>query len=728
MTRVTARSVAGVVGVLLAGLVVGGAAHARPAAGAVADQVVIDVTQPVNTIVPNQALGAALDGMEKGDVDNALTPFNIDKMLSAGLRQVTYRTRPELGIEAWHWSEEGAWSDAARQQGYWTSSDDPSHEGRITWGYSLPRRGDSVDNANNLGFSRIDDGDPNSFWKSNPYLDRRFTGLAESRPQWIVLSFKNPTPVDAARILWGTPFARHFLVQYWDGKDRYWDAKDVATKPGRWVTFPHGDQTIAGDPGEAILRLADAPIAARFLRILMVQSSETALAGSTDIRDRLGYAVREVGFGVLRADGSLRDAVRHGTTQYSQTLVQVSSTDPWHRAVDRDLGTEQPSLDMVFKAGLNAGMPLMVPVGVFYDTPENAAAEIRYIKRRGFPVRQIELGEEPDGQFIAPEDYADLYLEAAKAVHDVDPTLSLGGPSMQGALTGTWPDTEIGRSWPGRFVARLKARGGLDQLGFFSFEHYAFDDVCRPLGVMLRDETDLMNKIMSETTAAGVPRSIPWIISEYGFSPFAGRAMSQMPSALLAADIVGHFLTLGGNAAFMFGYTPDEPANQIFACAGYGNMMLYQVDAQGRSRWPMPVYHAESMMMRDWGDPADQPHKLYAAQSKSTDAKGRPYVTAYPLQGPDGRWAVMLINRDERRAHRVRIVFRRGDGADPAFGAGQRLSVVQYSPADYVWLDRGPASHPIKDRPPERYAIDGGRAVLLPAFSLTVVRGAGPSR
>jgi hypothetical protein len=723
--RVRAQSVLEFLIALTASVATVVVAQAAPSRGPRADQVVIDLTKPVNTIVPDQALGAALDGMEKGEVNLYLTPFNIEKMRSAGLRRVTYRTRPELGIEVWHWSEEGSWSDGAHQQGYWTSSDNPSTEGPVTWGYSLPRRGDSVDNATNVGYSRLDDGDPASFWKSNPYLDHRYTGLAQSRPQWIVLSFKKPTPINAARILWGTPFARHFLVQYWKGTDLYWEGKDVANRPGHWTTFPHGDQTIAADPGNATLRLADAPIRARFLRMLLLQSSETAPPGSTDIRDRLGYAVREVSFGVLGAAERLEDVVRHGKTQDEQTLTQVSSTDPWHRAIDRDLGTEQPSLDLVFKSGLNGGMPLMVPVGVFYDTPENAAAEVRYIKRRGWPVRQIELGEEPDGQFIAPEDYADLYLETARALHDIDPTLSLGGPSMQGAMTGTWPDPENGRSWPGRFVARLKARGGLDQLGFFSFEHYAFDDVCGPLGGMLRDETGLMDKLMAKTTAAGVPRSIPWIISEYGFSPFAGRAMSELPSALLAADIVGHFLTLGGSTAFMFGYTPDQPANQNFPCAGYGNMMLFQADDDGRSHWSMPVYYAERMMMQDWGAPADQPHQLYATHSQMTDAKGRPMVTAYPLKAADGHWTVMLINRDEGRAHRMRVVFR-GRGGEQAFGAGGALSVVQYSSAQYVWLDRGEGSHPVRDVPPTRYEIKGGHAVVLPRMSLTVVRGEGP--
>lgn len=164
------------------------------------DPVIIDRSTPVNSFVTDDALGVALDGMEKGEVDTTLTPFNIEKMRSAGLKRVTYRTRPELGIEVWHWTEEGAWSDAAHAQGYWIGADNPSQDGKVTWGYSLPRRGDTIDNANNLGWSRIDDGDPTTFWKSNPYLDPHYTGLSEQRPEWIVFSFENLARFDAARI------------------------------------------------------------------------------------------------------------------------------------------------------------------------------------------------------------------------------------------------------------------------------------------------------------------------------------------------------------------------------------------------------------------------------------------------------------------------------------------------------------------------------------------------
>jgi hypothetical protein len=245
---------------------------------------------------------------------------------------------------------------------------------------------------------------------------------------------------------------------------------------------------------------------------------------------------------------------------------------------------------------------------------------------------------------------------------------------------------------------------------------------------MLRDETEIMDRLVSQVTASGMPRTIPWIISEYGFSPFAGAAQSEIPSALLGADIVGHFFTLGGAAAFMFGYTPDQPANQDFPCAGYGNMMLWEADDDGRSKWPMPSFHLARMMMNDWGAPADQPHRLFVAASTLKDAKGRPYVVAYPLLAPGGRWSVMLVNRDQFSAHQAPMAFS-GVGAAPAqpFGDGAAVDVVQYSSDQYRWRAKGEAGRPARDLPPARYQLPSGRPLVLPAMSLTVVSGAGPA-
>ena len=51
---------------------------------------------------------------------------------------------------------------------------------------------------------------------------------------------------------------------------------------------------------------------------------------------------------------------------------------------------------------------------MIYNTPEDAAAEIAYLEKRRYPISYVEMGEEPDGQQMQPEDYAALYLQFSR--------------------------------------------------------------------------------------------------------------------------------------------------------------------------------------------------------------------------------------------------------------------------------------------------------------------------
>ena len=76
------------------------------------------------------------------------------------------------------------------------------------------------------------DGDPATYWKSNPYLTSQFTGEDDSlHPQWVMLDLGAAEKIDTLRIEWGSPYARNYLVQYWSGE------KDPLTSPtaGAWI-------------------------------------------------------------------------------------------------------------------------------------------------------------------------------------------------------------------------------------------------------------------------------------------------------------------------------------------------------------------------------------------------------------------------------------------------------------------------------------------------------------
>src|SRR6185369_8477227 len=127
-----------------------------------------------------------------------------------------------------------------------------------------------------------------------------------------------------------------------------------------------------------------------------------------------------------------------------------------------------------------------------------SAAELAYLKARGYPISYVELGEEPDGQYMTPEHYAALYIQWATALHRVDPKLKLGGPVFEGVNEDipAWREKSGGdTSWFRRFLAYLKARDKLGELAFMSFEHYPFD-VCKWSWDDLYDEPRRVSHIM----------------------------------------------------------------------------------------------------------------------------------------------------------------------------------------------------------------------------------------
>lgn len=682
----------------------------------------IDTSEPLGTFRPARALGAAIDRLPTRALDALYAPSTIQAVLQAGWGAVTYRSNTELHVEAWHWNPKGTWSDP-RGRGYFTGQATPGSEAiRESFGYPLPERGYTHNEGTEAdGYSRLTDGDPASYWKSNPYLAPAFTGETDSTfPQWIVIDLGSVQPVDALRIAWSAPFATRYTVERFEGED-------ALRKPaaGKWLPFPSSAVEHARG-GTITTRLAPSPVPTRFVRVLLNDSSNTchprAARGKPDRRDCVGYAISEVFLGTLEKDGAFHDLVHHARAQ-EQTATDCSSVDPWHEPGDEERRGVQTGLDLFYTSGVTRGLPAMLPVSVLYGTPEDSAAQIAYVEKRGYPISYIEMGEEPDGQYMTPEHYAALYLQWAKALHAVDPKLRLGGPVFTGQNEDiqAWPDAHGKTSWLGRFLDYLKAHGRIEDLAFLSFEHYPYEP-CKIRWDDLYEEPRLISHILQVWRDDGLPPNVPMLATEVNLAWQSNQPFVDLFGGLWLADYTGAFLSAGGRETYYFHYLPG-PLWQAECDRTWGAFTMFNASEERGALQPVSQFFAAQILTHDWVEPGDAPHDLFAAKSDVRDQAGRVVVTAYPVRRPDGAWSVLLVNKDKDAPHRVRLAFRGADGKDGAF-AGE-VSTATFGAAQYTWHPDGAKSHADPDGPilrTRQTAAEGGDFTLAPA-SITVLRG-----
>lgn len=702
------------------------------ASAAPAQNIVVDATpgHVVNTFSPPHALGGAIDRLRAGtgapggedgprlskeqvdkNTDTLLSEPVLREILGAGWQTVTYRQNTELMVEAWHWNAAGTWSRPEKKEGYFTGSVELGSAIRHSYAYPLPHRGFSRGDGN--GWSRLTDGDTNSYWKSNPYLTKAFTGEDDSlHPQWVMIDLGTKVEVDAIRIDWANPYAQRYAVQFWTGTlEPFYDG----TMNGTWQTFPEGYIT-SGRGGIETLKLASEKITARYLRIWMTESSNTCDShGAADKRNCVGYAINELYVGTLSASGFFNDLVQHLPNR-RQTVTWPSSVDPWHAETDLDYSRgDQIGFDLFFTSGITRGLPTMVPIAMLYETPENAAAEIAYLYKRHYPISRIEMGEEADGQHMLPEDYGALYIQFATAIHKLVPEAKLGGPAFEGTFgdVEVWPDAMGRVSFLARFLDYLKAHGHLSDFTFFSFEHYPFQDK----GMIaswgdLYIEPRLVHQVVQAWRDNGLPPSLPFFMTEGNMG--GGSTPEDVKSALWLADYVGAMMSEGASGTFYFHYMPTPGGRNGFLALDKDYRVL---------NYP-PQYLAAQVITKEWMQPVDSPHRMFPATSEVTDESGNVLVTAYAVERPDGQWSVMLVNKDHDKDHTVSLTFADGDAKLARHFAGT-VDRITFGAAEYQWPSGNAATHAEPDGPPAKSTVQGGKDALyrLPKASIVVLRG-----
>ena len=690
----------------------------RPAAFKADDELVIDLDKPTNAFEPDEALGSSMDILPRSSIDTVYSPTVVEQCLSAGWGPISYRQNTEQTEQNWHWNSAGVWSDAERGEGYFLGSLKPtSAQLNHSFGYTLPHRG----NTNNYGapgpsdYSRLTDGDLSTYWKSSPYLASHFTKQPDAaHPAWVILDLGEMHKISTLRIHWSAPYATAYSLERWSVED------DPCQNPlsGTWRRFPGG--TITNGTGGLVDHTVDGQQKLRFIRILMTASSQTCSShGSSDVRNCVGYAIAELEADTLAPNGSLIDVVKHAPKQDTQSGTYCSSTDPWHRASDIVPDQIQTGFDLFFRSGITGDLPAMLPTGLLYSSsPEDSAALIDYVLRRGYKLEYVEIGEEADGEFVSPETYGELYLQWASAIHAKHPEVKLGGPSFTGTNSDikVWPDEQGRTSWLGRFVDYLRQRGRLSDLAFMSYEHYPYEPGDISWDDLYR-EADLVSGIVKVWREAGLPESIPQFITESDLAAGLDEMFVDIFSGLWLADFVGAFMNAGGARVHKSPIQPEAMREGEKGWATWGNFVA---NDDLKIQQYTAMMHVSRLINLVWVTHGAGVHAMYNASCDARDADGNVLVTAYAVLRPDGNHSVMIVNKDQ---HHERSVSVRFQSKQHSRVFASRVEMDTYGAEQYQWHNLSERSHADPDKPPVSTVVDGGERFILPKASVTVLRG-----
>ena len=125
------------------------------------------------------------------------------------------------------------------------------------------------------------------------------------------------------------------------------------------------------------------------------------------------------------------------------------------------------------------------------------------------------------------------------------------------------------------------------------------------------------------------------------------------------------FFAHGGSRSFYFGYEPGGLAHER-ACPHWGNLVMFLADSVGQARYRMPRYYGTWLLTHAWADSSGGDHLLHAVRVARAGAPvDDSLLSAYALRRPDGRWSLLLVNRDPRHSRVIEVRVPMADTGTP---------------------------------------------------------------
>jgi hypothetical protein len=211
-------------------------------------------------------------------------------------------------------------------------------------------------------------------------------------------------------------------------------------------------------------------------------------------------------------------------------------------------------------------------------------------------------------------------------------------------------------------------------------------------------------------------------MTEFGYSAHASPVEISPAGALFNVETVANFSAHAGSAAYAFGFEPADLMHEP-GCPDWGNLAFFLSDPAGTVRDTMPMYWAARMLTTAWADSLGGVHRQYETIVPRNGGAVPSTIGAYALQRPDGRWSVLLVNREPKGRRSVAISVRTSDLATRRALEGP-FELWQYSAAQYLFRANGESGRPSRSKPPTHQLLPPGKGpIVLPPMSITVVVG-----
>ncbi len=302
----------------------------------------------------------------------------------------------------YHWNGIGKYDST----GLWITTEE---EGKYAPGFlgETIYRGTTKDNYGFVRRSHLADGKMETMWWGEI--------LDPNDPPWVVVEFPEKKLLDSIQINWGDLRPKAFQYEYW--------TTDYAEYPGV-------HQALTNDLKlEANVKVTGPET---LYKGKSVRTRYVAIRFKLQDLPGKGVQIREM---KMFSDGEdLLAGNEYKMYAMSTRNGDKARTDwtniPWHfEEFMKYLGTLPKSAD-----GKPAQAVICVNAGT--GTSKEAAAWVRYANKvKGYNIKQWEIGNELDGEWeesgpISARHYAARYLEYARAMKAVDPTIILHGPLL----------------------------------------------------------------------------------------------------------------------------------------------------------------------------------------------------------------------------------------------------------------------------------------------------------